>query len=1240
MANTIRIDTRLLQVNWTTATTYRLALGAGLVQEVGNNRSFSAAQSNAKTFTTFNSGPTISAVTPAVSTTNSFVTTATITFNRTIYDKAAENFYLYKEVDGTDELIATLNTASSRVTRAENTVTIDLKNLVDSSSTYYLQSSNALFTDMFNFPNENLSETKFKYTTGRPNIDDVTPDFGTTGSFVTTATISYDRNIKKRSGNFYLYKEGVGSDTLVQTFSTSSAKVVVDGDDVSIDLRYLLNGESTYYITSDYGALDDQIANFRAEAITEEKFKYSTGPGPKPIAVTPAYASTGSFVSTSTITFDKAISLYSNTVYLYKNDTVYRTLPVGSSNLRIINSNTLEVTIYDQPIPEDVYYVGFDLGVVVDNNTFSAVPVADDSLVKWTSKSITDIPNDTYNSRITTPIFDSTWFNVLDRGPNANDQYTLTIIATSGTFTASGGISVGNTWIYTGTNQQISNIGGVNFIANVKDMNWDLPIQTTLAKQGVILAVRDNTIIGLPYDLDSMPLVSNSYTNIISSATVLTVSANTNSQFNGVDAGYVTFKAGTATIGISTFSNNISTLSLPAGQLPVGTYNIYADWAGRIIPPKFNGTLSNTISQTILPKSPITFSVTPVADFFYHNLDGSTYSSLSTATIKLSNIYPNAKPGGTVSLFDGDNFLGSDVLELEGSTSTAIITWNPNSESQVDQGNRNLRIEYAGDDWNLDAISTATFQARTRRQAILSLSASTSSYVRPTNITLNVDTTATFENKSLAFVATTGTASSGVYSSTQKTFTFDSRILTPGSNSMYAQFLQDFSYVSTNSNLATFTVTKGTPDTASLTIDVDSNTFAQPVLFSTDFGTTEAKGTYTVKLTNVSPYTIVPTEVVQWPYAGYRDPNKLVLKLNPIDRVKLLEVSDPPYFTAFNRVKLVFDNSLYNIVPGITTGTAVLVNPQWLDGSLPNDFYLELWIGNTQLGVPSNPISPLFNTSTWVNNTGTFSLIKQNDSIVSYLNTSTIIQTTNIIDVTEKESLLEIPYGYWKAQSITGSDVDSNYLAPNTATTHLARLEPAFNLGIKFYNSDSDSDWIVRSEILPRDFYNIPISYFSNKELDVKITYRVMPGTIPSMALPESESDAWQVGPVWKDFTMTMIDNTLDTDPAPRVQDISNTSPAGEGDLSVNYRNAFLLNLQEGTGVYITDSDGSTPYYKQTIGGTEYWVNGCFFEFVYNGSTATSTAVSIPNRIIQGYTYQHTDDESLRDAIITLNSTF
>lgn len=1133
MANRIKIDTRLLNVAWTTGTTYRLALGAGLVREEEGNRSPSSAQDSAKVFTTFDSGPTISSVTPPLGTTSSSITSATITFNRTIFDiPSSNNIFLYKEViGGTDELVATLPTSSSRVSRVDDTILINLNNLVDGNGTYYLQSNDVIYKDMFNFNNENISKVKFKY---------------------------------------------------------------------------------------------------------------STAFGPVPVSVTPLSGTTGTFVSTATITFNKNISLSENNFYLYNEEGVYRTFAANSSSLRVINSNTVEITLYNQPIPEDEYYIGYDKRTIFDNVPFSADEVKTDGLLKWTSKSITDIANDEYNSRTTTPIFENNWFNVLDRSLNPDEQYTLTLIATSGTFTATGGISVGNTWIYTGTNQQISNIGGVGFVANVKDMNWDLPVQTTLAKQDTILAVRNNTIIGLPYDLDSMPLVSNSYTNIISSATVLTVNANTVTQLTGNDSGSVVYKAGTSTIGVSTFINNQAVLTVPAGQLPVGTYSIYAEWAGRVIPPKFNGRDSNTISQTILPKSPITFSVNPIADFFYHNLDGSTYASQSTATIKLINIYPNAKPGGTISLFDGDNFLGSDVLELEGSTSTAIITWNPNSESQVDQGNRNLRIEYAGDDWNLDAISTATFQARTRRQAILSLSASTSSYVRPTNITLNVNTTATFENKLLAFVATTGTASSGVFSSTQKTFTFDSRILTPGSNSIYAQFLQDFSYVSTNSNLTTFTVAKGTPDTASLTYS-NTNTFTQPVLLDLNLGSTPAKGTSTYILEDVSPYTIRPVAVEYEPY--FPNPQHLTLKFDPIDRDRITELNFRFGNPGEDKLDLLFNNQPINFVPGSTVTTyAYIYNPYYansMNSSFPDDYYLEIWRGTNQLGDSADPnTSPLFNTATWLSlSTGTLSLRIQGTTATQYPTTSTTLETKTLIDQISTSSYLTIPVGNWKISNNVGSDPDSNYNSPISRLIHINRKEllPNFVNIVGAYYNDSDPSGGTNSVRLTFDvtpnsslnninnkLWDIPNEFLPNRNILVKFYYRWLPtSTTP---LPASTSTSWQQGDLWNEYSFSA--NTPST-PLGSIPRLVNTNADGD---------TFALLLSESTSpsVYPYPIFGRPEI---TVSSQTYFIDGFFFEINYSGSNATATTAAVPGRVVRGYIYYTGSQEVQTNAIITYNST-
>jgi hypothetical protein len=928
MANKIRIDTRLLDVNWTTGTTYKLAIGAGLVREVGNNRSFSPAQAttsttstvfSAKTFTTFDSGPTITAVTPALNTTESFATTATITFNRTIYENATPSeFYLYKEVSGgTDELVSVLTTASSRVTRVGNTATIDLKNLVDSSSTYYLQSSaQPIYVDMFKFPHEPLTENKFKYstgrpdiefvtpplnttesfvttaiigydrniklrsgnirlyketagspeliatlsttsnrvevqidqivinlkdlvdgngtyylesdygfvddfvanfrgesltdekfryTTGRPDIDDVTPDYLTTGSFATTAVISFDRNIKTRSGNFYLYKVVNGVNTIVETLPIDDPRVTVSGDQVSIDLRYLLNGNSTYYLVSDITALDDVETNFKAEQITEDNFKYSTGPGPSPTAVTPTYGSTGTFVSTATITFNKNISLYDNNFYLYNDAGAYRTIPINSSSLRIVNGNKVEVTLYNEPIPEDTYWIGYDLGTVIDSNTFSVEPVTNDSLIKWTSLSLDNVKDLTYNSRIVNDFFEGNKPVIIDQDPNPMKGYRITLTASSGTFSAPFGFYDGDTWKYDSSREDLNDLfDEIQFEADVKDMNWDLAYNITLEKDDFEIVNRTKVMVGLPYDLENFQLVSNTFTNVVSSSTVLTVNANTSSPVSGL----VTFRTTATVLGTSTFSANAASFSVPPNTLSLGTSSIYATWNGQIIVPKFNAAESNTIAQKTVPVGVTTSTMTlSPTEFYYHNINGTTASNVAAA-VKINNIYRTHEPLGQVQLFDGTTLLASGNLTQGSNSSSVTINWNPLLFSQIDSGNKTISAVYAGDYWNQSTTTSAAFVARTRRSPEISLNPSVPQTGRyPFTLTATLNSSNYHNGQSLSFFydgvfigtsTVSGNSASVTIDPFNPPFPFS---YAPGGHNFTANLSQTFAYTSATSNL-------------------------------------------------------------------------------------------------------------------------------------------------------------------------------------------------------------------------------------------------------------------------------------------------------------------------------------------------------------------------------------------------------------------------------------------------------
>lgn len=250
------------------------------------------------------------------------------------------------------------------------------------------------------------------------------------------------------------------------------------------------------------------------------------------------------FVTTATITWDRIVALGSGNFYIYDQSGIYKTIPVTSGTIALVNSNSVEVDIFDFPIPEGNYYIGWDDTVVRDIFGINTTDQTSNSILGWTSQSLTTVENDDYNTRIPSRVFEN-WYDVLDQSPNPSQQYTISLSGTSGTFTSTVGTTVGNTWTYTGSKQQIEAVSQIYFKSSDELFNWDLPVTTRLIRDGVTVATRSNTLVGLPFDLnqDRFTIASNTYTNVFTSSTNITVNATTSSVFNGMDGGVLTFKS-------------------------------------------------------------------------------------------------------------------------------------------------------------------------------------------------------------------------------------------------------------------------------------------------------------------------------------------------------------------------------------------------------------------------------------------------------------------------------------------------------------------------------------------------------------------------------------------------------------------------------------------------------------------------------------------------------------------------
>ena len=202
---------------------------------------------------------------------------------------------------------------------------------------------------------------------------------------------------------------------------------------------------------------------------------------------------------------------------------------------------------------------------------------------------------------------------------------------------------------------------------------------------------------------------------------IFTATLTTSTSITGVDGGVVTFKDSTSSYvyGTSTFISNKATLISVPNNIPVGIRRVQAVWGGKTVAPKYFGTSSNVITQSILEPSDITTTLTINPNpFRIYNQDRTTNNS-TAATINVSGIYnQTGRPTGTVDLYQGATLIGSTTLTTPSNnyTGTAVISWNPILLGQVDAGPKSMTVIYSGNDWNKAKTTTSTnvFEAFTR----------------------------------------------------------------------------------------------------------------------------------------------------------------------------------------------------------------------------------------------------------------------------------------------------------------------------------------------------------------------------------------------------------------------------------------------------------------------------------------------------------------------------------------------
>jgi hypothetical protein len=187
----IKINTAALGIPWVENEAYTFEFSADFTVGTEPDKDFSSpAVSMSYTanppLTIVSSDPALGAV---ATDTNDYIT---FTLNRNAIPYIGQNFYFYKTQGGTDTLLRTFPVAS---VLSNKTITLDVRGLMQDSTTYYVKSDEEILRDNDNFVfNQLTSESGFRFTSaGQPAF----PDFA--ALVMSAGTLSAAVNVR-RSG--------------------------------------------------------------------------------------------------------------------------------------------------------------------------------------------------------------------------------------------------------------------------------------------------------------------------------------------------------------------------------------------------------------------------------------------------------------------------------------------------------------------------------------------------------------------------------------------------------------------------------------------------------------------------------------------------------------------------------------------------------------------------------------------------------------------------------------------------------------------------------------------------------------------------------------------------------------------------------------------------------------------------------------------------------------------------------
>lgn len=159
---------------------------------------------------------------------------------------------------------------------------------------------------------------------------------------------------------------------------------------------------------------------------------------------------------------------------------------------------TVKLDFADLNLPEGEYFITNDQGVFKDNYNFPILEVDDNSEIKWFNTSISNMITRKYRGEQPTAIFTSTVPQVLDISIDTSTQYTFTLESPIGEFSSPlGGTDEGSYWSFTGTKAQINNLISSIIFTTYAQSNPDSTYTYSLSKNGITLVEKTKELEGI-----------------------------------------------------------------------------------------------------------------------------------------------------------------------------------------------------------------------------------------------------------------------------------------------------------------------------------------------------------------------------------------------------------------------------------------------------------------------------------------------------------------------------------------------------------------------------------------------------------------------------------------------------------------------------------------------------------------------------------------------------------------------